>query len=99
MFKDQIYVSEIKDLIKFTKLYYVQLDVYMNENNINAIPNHQLRFSISDHSFFDILLMEIIGKTKAYTSYKKKMEINRENILLEEINIKLEKAMLYILNY
>ena len=86
LLKDQHYVGEIKNLIKFTKLNYVQLDEYMNENNINAIPDHQLRFSISDQLFFDILLMEIRGKTIAYTSHKKKMEINRENVLLEEIN-------------
>ena len=93
MLKDQIYVGEIKDLLKFTKLNYVQLDEYMNENNINAIPDHQLTFSITDQLFFDTLLMEIRGKTIAYTSYKKKMEINRENLLLEEIN-KLEKEIL-----
>ena len=86
LLKDQNHVGEIKDLIKFTKLNYIQLDEYMNENNINPIPDHQLRFSISDQLFFDILLMEIRGKTIAYTSYKKKMVINRENVLLEEIN-------------
>ena len=69
---------------------FVQLDEYITENNINAIPDEQLRFSISDQLFFDILLIEISGKTIAYTSYKKKIEINRENVLLEEIN-KLEK--------
>ena len=35
--------------------------------------------------------MEIRGKTKAHTSYKKKTEINHENSLLDEIE-KLEKA-------
>ena len=90
MLKDQKYESEIKDLIKFTKLNYVQLDEYMNETNINAIPDHQLRFSISDQLFFDIFLIEIRGKTIAYALYKKKMELNRENVLLEEIS-KLEK--------
>ena len=35
--------------------------------------------------------MEIRGKTIAYTSYKKKMESNNENVLLEEID-RLEKA-------
>ena len=34
--------------------------------------------------------MKIRGKTIAYTSYKRKIEINRENALLGEIN-KLEK--------
>ena len=61
---------------------------YITENNMNAIPDEQLRFSICDQLFFDILLMEIRGKTIAYTSYKKK--IDRENVLLEEKN-KLEK--------
>ena len=49
-----------------------------------------MRFSINDQLFFDILLMEIRGKTIAYTSYTKKIEINPEIVLLEEIN-KLEK--------
>ena len=35
--------------------------------------------------------MEIRGKTIAYSSYKKKMEINHENKLLDEIE-NLEKA-------
>ena len=55
LLKDRKYVSEIKDLIKFTKLNYVQLDEYMNQYNINAIPDHQLRFLTSDQLFFDIL--------------------------------------------
>ena len=58
LLKDQKHVSKIKDLIKFIKINYVQLDEYITENNINAIPDEQLRFSI----FFDILLMEIRGK-------------------------------------
>ena len=76
LLKDQNYVGEIKDLIKFTKLNYVQFDEYMNENNINAISDHHLRFSVSDQLFFDILLMEIRGKTISYTSFKKKKEID-----------------------
>ena len=40
--------------------------------------------------------MEMRGKTIAYTSYKKKIEINREKVLLEEIN-KLEKEA--VLNF
>ena len=49
-----------------------------------------------DQLFFDVLLMEMRGKTIAYTSYKKKIEINREKVLLEEIN-KLEKEA--VLNF
>ena len=65
LLKDQKYVSEIKDLIKFIKLNYVQLDEYITENNINAIPDEQLRFSISGELFFEILLMEIRGKNNS----------------------------------
>ena len=46
LLKDQKYVSEIKHLIKFTKLNYVQLDEYITENNINAILDQQWRFSM-----------------------------------------------------
>ena len=63
LLKDQKYVSEIKDLIKFIKLNYVQLNEYITENNINAIPDEQVRFSISDQLFSDIFLMEIRGET------------------------------------
>ena len=63
LLKDQKYVSEIKDLIKFIKLNYVLLDEYITENNINAIPDEQLRFSITDQLFSDIFLMEIRGET------------------------------------
>ena len=91
LLKDTKYVDELKDLIKFTKLNYIKPNDGISEININEIPAQQLQFSISDQLFFDTLLMEIRGKTIAYTSFKKKMELNHENDLLEEID-RLEKA-------
>ena len=84
-------MDELKDLIKFTKLNYIKPNDRISEININEIPVQQLQFSISDQLFFDTLLMEIRGKTIAYKSFKKKMELNHENDLLEEID-RLEKA-------
>ena len=91
LLKDTKYVEELKELIKITKFSYITPNNGTNETNIHEIPAQELQFSISDQLFFDTLLMEIRGKTIAYTSYIKKMESNHENVLLEEID-RLETA-------
>ena len=90
LLRDSKFIEEIKELIRTIKSNYI-LNEGIDETNINEISAQHLLFSISDQLFFDTLLMEIRGKTIAYSSYKKKMEINHENKLLDEIE-KLEKA-------
>ena len=80
LLRDLKFIEEIKDFIRTIKLNYI-LNEEIDETNINEISAQHLLFSISDQLFFDTLLMEIRGKTIAYTSYKKKMDINHENSL------------------
>lgn len=84
LLKDQTYIAEIKKIITETKLQYA-LDIPENYNDINTIPCLDLTFSISDQMFFEMLLLAIRGKTISFSSHKKKLQINKENILLKEI--------------
>ena len=52
---------------------------------IKEKPNQGLLLTINNQLFWEILLLEIIGKTIAYSSYKKKQENNREAELIKEI--------------
>ena len=61
LLKDTKYVEELKEIIKFVILNYINPNKEINETNINEIPAQQLQFSIRDQLFFDTLLMEIRG--------------------------------------
>ena len=89
LLKDQNYVTEIKNVIKEVKTQYI-VEIPELNNDVNEIPLQDITFSINDQLFFEMLLLAIRGKTVAYASHKKKMEINEENKLLAEIE-KLEK--------
>ena len=68
MLKEEIYVTEIKDKIKATALFYAENPENYPDSVIQADP---IKFSIDDDLFFDVLLMEIRGKTISYSSSKK----------------------------
>ena len=53
LLKDTKYVEELKEIIKFVKLNYINPNKEINETNINEIPAQQLQFSIRDQLFFD----------------------------------------------
>ena len=46
-------MEELKEIIKFVKLNYINPNKEINETNINEIPAQELQFSISDQLFFD----------------------------------------------
>lgn len=89
LLKNPEYVYEIKEVIKETKLQYVdqELNTY---NDINDVPLNEIRLTINDQLFFEMLLLAIRGKTIAYSSHQKKLNADRESQLLKEIE-KLEK--------
>lgn len=90
LLKDQIYVREIKKIISDTKAMYASEFQTYNNTDINTILLEDLILKIDDQLFYDVLLMEIRGKTISYASFKKKSDENRECKLLEEID-QLEK--------
>ena len=83
LLKDPAYISGIKDVIKETKLQY-GTSAY-NVDNIEGINNDSLQLTINDQLFFEVLLMEIRGKTISYSTFKKKNEKIKENQLIHEI--------------
>lgn len=89
LLKDPVYVREIKDIITETKNMYAS-DHQLNNSNANESPIQDLLLTIDDQLFYDVLLMEIRGKTISYASFKKKSNENKENKLLDQID-KLEK--------
>ena len=89
LLRDKEYIDCIKKVIESTILVYA-VDNQASNININNWPLQDIKFSIDDSLFFDVLLMEIRGKTISYASYKKKTEENKEKQLQEEID-KLEK--------
>ena len=89
LLRDKEYIDCIKKVIESTILVYT-VDKQVSNLNLNNLPLQDIKFSIDDSLFFDVLLMEVRGKTISYASYKKKTEENKEKLLQEEID-KLEK--------
>ena len=54
LLKDTKYVEELKEIIKFVKLNYINPNKEINETNINEIPAQELQFSISDQLFLTL---------------------------------------------
>ena len=84
LLKDMDYIQQIKRTISDVKKQYA-VPVY-NFDSIDDIPNETIQFQISDQLFFEMLLLEIRGKTISYASYKKKSEMEKEKELLKKIN-------------
>lgn len=86
LLKDKKYVEEIKKTIEDTKtIYFLKSEDQTENETINDIPIQDIKLNIEDSLFFDVLLMEIRGKTISYSSHKTKMEIDKEKQILEEI--------------
>ena len=81
--KDKEYANQIKQVITNIKTQYA-VPVY-NLDEINNIPNKEIMFTVNDQLFFETLLMEIRGKTIAYSCHKKKKDNEKEKQLEEEI--------------
>lgn len=83
LLKDMNYIEAVKKCINNVKEQYM-LPIYDLEF-VNATESNNIQFTISDQLFLEMLLMEIRGKTIAYSSYKKKQNLLREENLQEEI--------------
>jgi hypothetical protein len=70
LLRDKQYIEEIKRLINDIKKQYA-VPVY-NFDNFHELINKNIDFIINDQLFFETLLMEIRGKSIAYSLYKKK---------------------------
>ena len=75
LLRDKEYVDTINKKIEEVKAQYAAL-VY-NQNNIHHIENDILQFTINVQLFLETLLMEIRGKSIAYSSHKSKLRRNK----------------------
>ena len=65
-------LKKIKKTIEDNKKRYAVIIDNDNSDTMNEIPVNDLHLSIEEPLFFDVLLMEIRGKSIAYSSHKKK---------------------------
>lgn len=85
LLKDKTYVDQIKTLIENIKLQYAS-EVQNSNQSIKDIPAKDIVFEISDQLFFEVLLMEIRGKTISYSSYLKKQADKTQENLIKDID-------------
>lgn len=78
LLKDMNYIEAVKKCINNVKEQYM-LPIYDLEF-VNATESNNIQLTIPDQLFSEMLLMEIRGKTIAYSSYKKKQNLLREEI-------------------
>lgn len=84
LLKDKGYVNEVKNVIIELKQQYCAL-VYCHDN-IHKVKNEDLQLTINDQLFFEMILLEIRGKSIAYAAHKKKEDVRIEEILTKEIS-------------
>ena len=84
LLKDLKYVQEIKQVIQNVKEQHASED-QTELADIKDISNQNKQFNINDQLFFEVLLIEIRGKSIAYSSYNKKQDKILEDKLIEDI--------------
>ena len=82
LLRDKQYVEVVKKIIDELERQYTTINE-QNEKQQNAGENKKI---INDQLFFEMILLEIRGKTISYASYKKNKERKEEKTLLEEIS-------------
>ena len=83
LLKDIDYVNLVKCTIKNVIHQYVASP--HNPDNIDNIPLHDINFVISYQLLFEMILLEIRGKTISYSSFKRKEGCQKEGQLISEI--------------
>ena len=83
--KNKSYVDLINKTIKQTIKEYI-IPVY-NPLKIHDIPTKELNLTIDDTPFLDTLLMKIRGKTIHFGAKEKRKQKERQQILIEEIEL------------
>lgn len=80
LLKDSRYIEEVKNTILETKQLY-SVGIQLDQIDGNSVAPQDLKFSINDQLFYDVLLMGIRGKTISYASYKKSRK-NKKKVSL-----------------
>ena len=82
---DKMYVQKIKQAILDLKMELAATPYVRTE--IPNISNETLEFTLSDHSFFEQLLLRIRGAIISYSSFKKKERNSNKKILETQIQL------------
>ena len=85
LLKDKEYVEVVKNVISNIINQYTSNGSTLNNNNNNN-NNNNTNFVIDDQLFFEVLLMEIRGKSISYATFKKKKIDKQEQNLIQDIN-------------
>ena len=83
LLSDKDYFRTMNNKIDEVKKQYA-LPVY-NIDQINNVPDDEIQFVINDQLFLETLLMELRGKSISFSSYKKKIEEQKEKELISNI--------------
>ena len=83
LLNDKDYLKAINNKIDEVKKQYA-LPVY-NMDQINNVPDDEIQFVINDQLFLETLLMELRGKSISFSSYKKKIEEQKEKKIISNI--------------
>lgn len=90
LLRDRDYLDEIKEGILEVKKRYA-LPIY-NYDKIAEVPPEELQLTISDQLFFEVLMLEIRGRSICYSSLKKKLVEEEEKQLTAELKV-LERSV------
>ena len=76
LLNDKDYLKAINNKIDEVKKQYA-LPVYIMDQS-NNVPDDEIQFVINDQLFLETLLMKLRGKSISFSSYKKKIEEQKE---------------------
>lgn len=85
LLRDNAFMNKIKETIKLTKLEYASVN-QDSDLPLEEISNKDIKFNINDSLFYETMLLKIRGECISYASYKKRTQVNRQNVLEKEIN-------------
>ena len=80
LLNDKDYLKAINNRIDEVKKQYVY-----NMDQIDNVPDDEIQFVINDQLFLETLLMELRGKSISFSSYKKKIEEQKEKKIISNI--------------
>ncbi|MEM6816943.1 MAG: reverse transcriptase domain-containing protein, partial [Bacteroidota bacterium] len=90
LLKDHDYVSLVRQTILDTKSKYAPTPY--NQHKLDEIPNEIFHSVLNDQLFLEMLLLEIRGKTIAFSVHKKKQQNTKMKDLIKEIEELEEKT-------
>ena len=86
LLKDNEYIKMVKKVILDVKKQYIDEEKSPKDKNIEDLTPEELYLTINNQLFFEMILLEIRGKTISYSVFKKKQKDKKEEKLVREIS-------------